>query len=71
MPVMKQYLYLFGKCTGKIERLILVLLVSLHYAKSLLTRVFSRSILVPCVPFSMLGGPEKLLLKTQVSKDFA
>ena len=60
-----------------------ILIDSLHYAKSSLTWVLSRSFLVPCVQLSMLGGlpgpssigngaygTEKLLLNTQVSVDF-
>ena len=41
-----------------------MLLDSLHYAKSSLTSVHSRSLLVSCAPFSMFGG----LGGTQVSE---
>ena len=34
-----------------------MLLGSLHYAKSSLTWVFSRSFLMPCASFLMLDGP--------------
>ena len=59
--------------TGIIYNLLyrhIIMIDSLHYAKSSIAWVFNRSFSLPYAPLSMLDGAhdtEKLLLKTQIS----